>query len=329
MKQIKNIVIIGDPHLNSATPQSRTDDYAVTSINKLLALLDLCMEKGYNTILALGDFFHKSTQPLAYMYEVIKTLNKFKQNGIDFYSIVGNSHDILYDKLENLPRSAIGVLFEVGVLKELQMETFCTKEGYNISLHGYHFPQTLQPVETRPIVSEVNICVAHRFYDEPLHKDSLTPELIESLGYNIYCFGHSHTPFDLTTVGSKIVVRPGRFMRGTADNYNKEGTQVFADVINFNGSKEQPRITVVREIIKTEPASSIFNTQSLTKTKTDKVLQDLAFKVDSLLDKMDISNTSETSVYSVLDALEIDVRIKNRLESYLSAKGLFRNEINL
>lgn len=327
MKLIKSIVVIGDPHLNSATPQSRVDDFADSSIEKLHNLLNLCLEKGYDTVVALGDFFHKSTQPLIYMNRVLEVMNKFKQSGIDFYSIVGNSHDILYDKLENLNKSAIGLLFNAGVLKELQMETFITKEGYKISLHGFHYPQPLEQVESRPTQSEVNICVAHRFFNEPMFKDSITIDQLDSLGYNIYLFGHSHTPYDLETYGQKLVIRPGRFMRGTADSYNKEGTQVFADVISFNGSKDKPRITVVREIIKSKPASSIYNTQALTKSKNDKFLLDLSNKVDSLLDKMDISSSSSTTtVYDVLDSLDIDVRIKNRVETYLQANGVFRVE---
>ena len=263
------------------------------------------------------------------MYSVIRQLNKFKQNGVELLSIVGNSHDITYDKLEYLPKSALGVLFEIGVVKELQSETFTTVEGYNITLNGFHYPQTLEPVETRPVVSEVNICVCHRPYNQSLYHDTLTSELIESLGYNIYACGHDHIPYELEKYNSKLIVRPGRFMRGSSDNYNKEGTLVYADVVSFNGSKDNPRITYTREIIKSLPASSIFNTNSLTKTKSDKYLQDLSAKVELLLDKMDISSTSESSVYDVLDSLDIDTRIKNRLETYLNSKGIFRTNIEL
>lgn len=330
IKEIKDILIVGDLHLNSSTPISRIDDYADTSIEKLNNLLSLCMDKSISVVILLGDVFHKPQQPLSYLYRVIEAFNKFKDNGIDVYSIVGNSHDVPYDKVAYLPKTSLGLLFKTGALIKLERESFITKEGYIITFFGYDYEQHIESIENiKDLSSRVNVCVCHRFYEYSFSSSSLTESMIKSLGYNIYCCGHEHQPHDLVNVDGRFIVRPGRFMRGTSDNYNIENTSVFVDILRFNGSLEDPRITVIREILPTKSASEVFNTKALSKDKSNKTLAELSSQVDILLDKMDIKGTSNTSVYALLDNLEVDKRIKLRIETYLQSVGIFREELKI
>lgn len=324
-----SIVIIGDLHLNSSTPVSRIDDYANTSIEKLETLLDICVSRKYNKIILLGDVTHKYQQPLSYIYKVMEVFNRFKTKGITIYSIVGN-HDVPYDKTSYLNRTALGLLFQSNLIKHLKEESFIFN-GYRVKVFGYDYEDIIQPVRALEDTGDINICVCHRYYNYSYSNTSLTKNNIIDLDYDIYCTGHEHQPYELTKVDNKLVVRPGRFMRGTADNYNIEDTSVYMDVIKFTGEKSKPSIQIIREIIPTKSPSEIFSTKSLSKDNSDKVLSSLSEKVSSLLDKMDFKDSSNNiDVYQVLDELvEVDTRIKNRIETYLQAEGINRNKIDL
>lgn len=329
MRKIKNLAILGDFHFNYKSPISRIDDYPNTCLEKLDTLLEICINRDYKDIVVLGDFFNKPSQPIEYLYKVITKLDNFKKNNINVYSIYGN-HDLIFDKLDRAPKTSLGLLFKTGFIKELQKEQLQSISGYTINLYGYHYPQIITPVRALENTGDVNICCCHRYYNYSYSNTSLTKNNIIDLDYDIYCTGHEHQPYELTKVNNKLVIRPGRFMRGSSDNYNIEDTSVYMDVIQFMGTKEKPSIQVIREVIPTKSPNEIFSTKALTKDNSDKVLSSLSEKVTSLLDKMDFKgSTNNLDVYQILDELEVDSKIKNRIETYLQAEGINRSKIDL
>jgi DNA repair exonuclease SbcCD nuclease subunit len=90
---MSRILFIGDPHLDSRTPLSRLDDYRVTTINKLDNLLTLAVRKKAKYVVMTGDMFHRSDIPMSYLNEVLRMLKKFKAEGVEVYSLIGN-HDL-------------------------------------------------------------------------------------------------------------------------------------------------------------------------------------------------------------------------------------------
>ena len=323
-----SIVIVGDLHLSCVTPTSRIDNYADTSIEKLESLLNICITRGYDKIVFLGDITNKPQQSLNYIYRVMEVFNEFKKNNITLYAIVGN-HDVPYDKSSYLNRTSLGLLFQSNLLKHLKEESFIFN-GYRVKVFGYDYENIISPVRALENTGDVNICCCHRYYNYSYSNTSLTKNNIIDLDYDIYCAGHEHQPYELTKVNNKLVIRPGRFMRGSSDNYNIEDTSVYMDVIQFMGSKEKPSIQVIREVIPTKSPNEIFSTKALTKDNGDKVLSSLSEKVTSLLDKMDFKgSTNNLDVYQILDELEVDSKIKNRIETYLQAEGINRSKIDL
>ena len=323
-----SIVIVGDLHLSCVTPTSRIDNYADTSIEKLESLLNICITRGYDKVVFLGDITNKPQQSLNYIYRVMEVFNEFKKSNITLYAIVGN-HDVPYDKSSYLNRTSLGLLFQSNLLKHLKEESFIFN-GYRVKVFGYDYENIITPVRALENTGDVNICCCHRYYNYSYSNTSLTKNNIIDLDYDIYCTGHEHQPYDLTKVNNKLVIRPGRFMRGSSDNYNIEDTSVYMDVIQFMGTKEKPSIQVIREVIPTKSPNEIFSTKALTKDNSDKVLSSLSEKVTSLLDKMDFKgSTNNLDVYQVLDELEVDSKIKNRIETYLQAEGINRSKIDL
>lgn len=324
MSDIKTITFMGDCHFNATTPRSRTDNFAETCIDKLYAVLDICKTKGYKHLVQLGDFFHTPSQPIGFLNQIIDVLQDFQNEGIQVYAIFGN-HSLISNDLENGYKSALGLLFRTGLIKELRTELFSTKEGYTVALHGYHYPEGIKSMHTREVQANVNICVMHRYFEKKLFKNCLDRNQLSQLGYQVYVTGHDHQPYNTMKFDDFTLIRPGRLMRGTSDKYNLEDNTVYLDTIAFNGAKDEPKMTVIRDIVPTKLASQVFTILAQDKDKTGSTyLSNLSNRVTDLLNMMDESNTSSNNLYTVLDKLPIDIRIKDRVEHYLKQNGIYR-----
>ena len=319
---VNKIAFVGDPHLSSKTPSSRTDDYAQTSLDKLDKLLNLCKKENITHVVLLGDLFNTPTDTLLYVNRVMQKFKEFERNNIFVFSILGN-HSVSNMKHENKDKSSEGLIYTSKLIRELQYEPFTSPQGYSIGLYGYHYSQ---PIGLPSKGDKLNICVAHKGYDEPFD-GSLTKTACLELGYNVYALGHFHQDYNPLNESHFMVVRPGRFMRNTCDTYNYTN-HINVDVLHFKGTLERPFCTVERLYLEVEDYSKIFSTKVLTKNNdNDKYLASLSSRVQSLMEKMDFINDDDngSDIYRVLDSLDIDYRVKNNIEVYLNYIGLNRS----
>ena len=320
---IDKMAIVGDMHLSSRTPSSRLDDYANTSIDKLDKLLNLCIKEDIKYVVSLGDTFNTPTDTLLYVNRVMQKLKEFERNGIFFYSILGN-HSCANMKHENVDKSSEGILYISHLIRELQYEPFTSPSGYTIGLYGYHYSQ---PINLPTKGDKINICVAHKGYNEA-YDGSLTKTSCLELGYNIYCLGHFHQPYNPLYEANYSVIRPGRFMRNTADEFNFTN-EINIDVLHFLGTKERPKITTQRLTLNVDDYTKTFSTKVLTKCKeNDKYLSSLSSRVQDLMLKMDMSyEAKDDDIFNILDRLDVDYRIKDNLILYLSSIGINKTNI--
>lgn len=316
INKIKKILSVGDVHFNYATPESRIDNYRDTCIKKIRQVRGICEKEGYKVVVMTGDLFTHNRQPLEYINKVISEFIKFKELGIDVYTISGN-HDLSYNRMDYLDRSPLGNMIYSGVVKHLDEIDIETKEGYKVYLKGFDYPEELDSINK----DGIKICVAHRYF-ENYNEDYITKEDIEKLGYHIYILGHDHVSYKPQRVGNRYLIRPGSLTRGTSHNYQLE-RDVVVDGIVFNGSKDRPKLTLKRHKLDIRPAKQVF---------TDKVFEedddldnnyDLVEGIGELLDKMSAEG-EETSVYNVIDEMDLDKSVKERVELYLSNKGMLR-----
>ena len=317
---VNKIAFVGDAHLSSKTPSSRVDDYANTTLQKLDKLLELCKKNNLTYLVFLGDMFNTPTDTLLYVNRVMMKFKEFERNGIYVYSILGN-HSVANMKHDNRDKSSEGLLYTSKLVRELQYEPFISPQGYKIGLYGFHYSQPLG-LPTRG--DDVNICVAHKGYNEP-YEGSLTKTNCLELGYNVYALGHFHQDYQVYKDNTYTVIRPGRFMRNTCDEYNYANA-INIDVLNFGGCQQRPLLQVERLKIPVDEYNQVFSTKVLTKNKEcDKYLFTLTSKVQSLMEKMDMSyTTNENDIYRILDSLDIDTRVKNNIELYLGYQGISR-----
>jgi DNA repair exonuclease SbcCD nuclease subunit len=321
IKGISNILFVGDIHLNSSTPQSRIDDYSITSINKLKQIRKICENNGYEVVILTGDIFHKNRQPLSYLNKVVETFKSFRDRDIKVYTIAGN-HDLSYDKMEYIDHSPLGNVLTSDIVMHLDELEIETETGYKVKVKGFDYPDELEPSNT----DDISICIAHRFYENMYEDKSITKKDVEDLGYDIYVLGHDHRRYQYKKIGGSFVIRPGSVMRGTSHNYNLE-REVFVDAIKFNGEKNRPKISFVKHKLNIAPAEQVFTASVFGDKENDGVdmITDLSEDINNLLDQMD-SVQGENPVYQIMDDMKIDEEVKERIETYLSNYGIYRME---
>lgn len=317
------LTFIGDLHLNSATPRSRLDDYSQTSLYKLEQIRDIAITKGYKHLVLLGDIFHKNQQPISYLNQVLLAFKDWHRSGLKVYAIVGN-HDISHERMDQLRKSALDTLFTSEFLTPLDRLDLHTSAGNQVTVKGFHYTQAIEPASVYEDLAETSICVAHRFYQYQHSDASLSSEQVEKLGYTFYLLGHDHVPYDPVKVGSSYVVRPGSITRGTSHQYNLDrGVQIVT--LRFGGLLGDPKISMVKDALKVKPAEEVFSSVVFGTREKQETMDSMTRKVEELLEKMD-QVSKGTSVYGVLDGLELDPKVKARIQLYLEQAGVYRQE---
>ena len=228
--------------------------------------------------------------------------------------------------MEYIYKSALGVMFLSGLIKPFHLIELNTSNNKLINIYGYHYPDRIEDLRVLESNANLNVCVAHRYFEYSFSSTSLTRYQLQTMGYDIYCLGHQHESFPLTDIDNKqIVVRPGRFMRGTSHNYNLESSEVYVDVIDFTKDFSNIKSLVSREELPVKDSKEVFSTSSKLKSSSKELLLDLSLKVDELLNQMDTKNIGGTSVYDVMDSMDIDDKVRDRVEMYLKSQGILRH----
>lgn len=311
------VLFVGDMHFNSVPPLSRIDDYSQTCIIKLRNIKQLSIKEGYKTVIFLGDIFHRTQQPFSYVYQIISTLREFYDEGIKAFTIFGN-HDLPYEKVENVVRTPLGILMQTNYMKSFGEINICVK-GKNINIKGFHYPDRIAKAKK----NDLNVCVAHRFYNYDFSESTLRKQDIENLAYDYYILGHDHVPYDDVKVGDQAIIRPGALLRGTKHEYNLN-RNIYLDALIFMVENNKVVTIHKRYIIKSNKAEEVFSAQAYSPKGGKAELEDFEESVEELLSKMDEFGTEHFSVYEILDSLSLETPIKSRVEKYLEDCGIIR-----
>ena len=301
---MSKIYFVPDVHLQEQSPRSRKDAYPTTVLEKLEYIVELANSNNATTIF-LGDVFNAVNMPMNYFYRVVDVFKKFKNKP---FTIVGN-HDYPRTNPEMLPRTPLGLLNNIGLIEYLQHYEV---EG-RVVIEGSHYWQTIPKASqvTTTAVPMKQICVAHCFYEDNFAQEhNLHIKDILELGYDYYVLGHDHTPYEDTKVGDSIIYRPGSLTRGTAND--KQLTRDNVYILEYDTELDSFRKVPVPCL----PAKEVFNESVFLRKEeqhldTQKVLDQLVF-------------TSNDSIYDVLDKSDQPKEIKDIVEQYLQAAGIFR-----
>lgn len=204
-------ILTADLHFQYHTPICRMDDFIATQIKKMEWLKSLAEEKDA-VILCSGDVTHRARED-----KQNEILNLLFDHLPVMLGVVGN-HDILSHSMDNLHKSAIGVLNKAGIYTILYPNEPFTMDKDLI--YGFNWGDDMQrPMETG---SNATIAVWHKMVFAPnddLKKyasgvDSSTLlDLFPS--YDLILTGDNHKTFTIEKDG-RFLVNPGSFMRITA-----------------------------------------------------------------------------------------------------------------
>ena len=301
---MSKIYFIPDVHLQEQSPRSRKDSYPTTVLEKLEYIVEQANSNNAITIF-LGDLFNAVNMPMNYFYRVVDVFKKFKNKP---YTIVGN-HDFPRNNESLLLRTPLGLLNNIGLIDYLQHYEVENK----VVIEGTHYWQQIPKAsqESETAIPMKKICVAHCFYEDNFAQEhNLHIKDILELGYDYYILGHDHTPYEDIEVGNSKIYRIGSLTRGTAADKQLIRDNVF--ILEYDTELDMfSRIAVPCLPAKEVFNESIFLRKEEQKLDTQKVLDNLVF-------------TSNDSIYDVLDRSEQSQEIKEIVESYLQAAGIFR-----
>lgn len=308
------VIFVGDPHFDSRTPLSRADNHADTTINKLENLLQQAIEYYVGTIIFTGDFFNGNDQTQIYLNRLIKTLNKFKDVGIDIYTIVGN-HDLPHDKFEYFVNTPLYMLFTTGVIKHLDLLEIATSNK-TVAIHGLDFTkrdnlQDLLDNIEHNYKHNYHVLVMHYATNNTVPKDDIPMDNLHH--FNMVVSGHDHTEYDLVNYGSTTLVRPGSMVRRTKDVQNLDRVVKIAyvdfetDAVAYYPLKGQEPSNVVFK-------NEVFNNDAGTlKADIAKLFTDSYFKKETV------------TLGDIIEALPptlVNPNTKETLTTYIEGLGL-------
>lgn len=306
-------MIVGDLHADSKQPGGRIDDWPKTSLSKLINLGRLSIEQEAQVIF-LGDLFHTPRQEShSYMGELSKILTtKFYKIP---YSIVGN-HDIQYNNMGWLDRSAIGELFLSGCLKHLER-----LELDKCIIYGASFFNPFWIKQTLPKTDKIQILIGH-FYHHTMGASELVgkKEMLEDsvMAQFKYTFlGHDHTPYEPYSYGDGMLYRPGSLGRISADagNINRDTPNVYILEIDDNDGYTS---IWKEEVPNIKPIEEVFTFESIQK-HTDEAFSEIAsfaknFKKLLLGKKVDYRELMEQAF---LENDNIDQSVRDNVRSII------------
>lgn len=322
IKDVDTTIIVGDTHFNHLTPSSRRDDYAETTLEKLDTLLEKCVENKANRVIFLGDLFHKPKQPLDYLNALVDKFTNFRDKNIILYTISGNSHDIFNDRQDSLPRTSLGLLFATDVIKPLGYISLHSRENIT-TFWGYHYPDKPILIPKNDTYDK-NIAICHLFFEENMDEDEIKTDEAIKLNYNYYSLGHSHSQFENVTLDNgAVIIRPGSLTRGTAHQYQLS-KKVAVDAIKIY---ENGKIVIDRNFLKVKSAEEVFTTNAINPVKkTISLNVDSNPQMEHLIQQLNNIERKEsgTDIFNILDKVNLDDPVRNRIELYLTEAGILR-----
>ena len=290
----EKIAFISDVHVDSKMPDSRVDDIITTLKDKLVDILNKCIAENVKYVFFEGDVVNRVQCPFEPITMLADILLRFREEGMRCFSILGN-HDIVRNSLENLDKSPIQILFKLGVLEHINLET---RVIINDTVLLTAVDYTEYPIKADKFFSS-NILLAHMFYGKSGflsdEKHNLTDTNILDLGYDLVVLGHDHEDYNDVIVGSTKIVRHGSVLRGTSHNYNFTRKPNFIVIDDIKNPKEVRRIEIAHRDYKDVASEYILNKKTFSSMNA---LQDV---LSNLADKLvDTTETDSDRIYNII-----------------------------
>lgn len=201
MKEFKGI-ITADWHLSQTKPRCRIDNDWIETQKKIVHQIFEYAEKFKADVFIVGDIFHSNSDT---SFECIKIVQDFAKElekiGLKLYVIFGN-HDLMYHSVENLDKSAVGIL--------MNSENIYFAGDYSDNVGAGHFNEK---IENKRIIFKHILCFKSKDELPPNVEAVTAQELLDEYDNAKYVFlGDNHHSFIYENKGKKVI-NPGCLIR--------------------------------------------------------------------------------------------------------------------
>lgn len=308
-----------DVHMADRGPESRTDDWPTTVLDKLGQVRTVAEKVGAAAIIDGGDFFHVKS-PSRNSHELVRMVAEHHADyPCPVYCTPGN-HDCTYGDYAFLPQQPLGVLYSTGVFKRLydEHEVVFERDGVRVRVVGIPYHGTKYDLDRFRSLKKGDedhlICVAHVLASEKggtmfEGEDIVRYSDLLDTAPDVYLFGHWHKDQGVTTLGDKTFVNIGSLTRGSLSQDEVERQPACA-VLSF--MPEGRDIRVVR--LKVKPADEVFDVERRHRVETRRMEMD-AF-VSTLRDTL-TQEASGDMASVVAGMADVPEQVRERALAYL------------
>lgn len=309
-----------DTHLADKAPQSRTDDWASTVLDKLAQVGQIAREVGADAVIDGGDFFHIKTPSRTSHALITRVAEVHRGYPCPTYILTGN-HDVKYGDSDFIGESPLGVLLSTGVFRPFggsQEIIFDQVRVCGIPYHGKAYDRALISSFCKRPGDPPNLFVAAHLLASEAGGEMFGSEDI--LGYgellplepDVWAFGHWHKNQGVTVREQKTIINIGSLTRGSLSEDEVSRIPEVA-ILRFTAAG----VTVERRPLRVRPPEEVFDLVARVKEESRSVTMD-AF-VQAVHESLDRS--SQKPLLEEVSALDLPPEVIERMVQYLESEG--------
>lgn len=312
-------VIRTDEHVSDKPPESRTDDYLETCLDKLTQIGDIARDVDADLVIDNGDTFHnKSARENSHLM-VSKVIDVHRDYPCPVYQNPGN-HDFPYSNVDFVRRQPLQVLFSSGVFNRLDDVTLTDGQECSVRFVGFPYQNDYAESDIDPDRGDEDhlVACAHcyasktggdMFGNEPI----LSYEELKHNSPDGFVFGHWHIDQGIEKWDDAWFMNLGSMTRGslTEDNLERIPRIGILRVWKEDGVVHHSLDTHQLEV---KPPDDIFDLERREELQREQ--EEMEDFLDTLAEQAETEGTDDLERY-ISDIEEFDDEVKTRSMEYL------------
>lgn len=212
------VLYITDTHLTPKAPESRIDNYEITTYRKMLEIKEIIKKYNVDILIHGGDMFHSAKISLKYAGIIGQILKSY---GIPIYVVPGN-HDIFGYNCSTVYQTVLGLFERLGIVNILSRDNSALINVGNctLSLEGQEYYPNIDKgnmddfrIENR--LADYKILVYHGMLLDKPFLENVPHTLIKDVqtDADLVLAGHYHPGFKAQINDGTFYMNPGSVLR--------------------------------------------------------------------------------------------------------------------